>query len=335
MNQPLVTIIIPVYKVEKYLRRCLDSIAAQTYTNFEVILIDDGSPDRCGEICDAYAAKDARFRVIHQENRGVSAARNAGLDDYFKRKKKGYIFFADSDDYLMANTLEILVVKALEGSFDIVMAGYYEIERDGARYWRSASWENITNAEEIQKNILLDKLPNFPWGKLFTANLWEYLRFPEKRRMEDLYLIPRVFFYAKRVCLIRAPLYFYNHENEESSMNNWEISHYIRLRYDWFLAWEEHEKLAAQYAPECHKECVVQALHKAVRVGLMNQSVKVLSDEEYETIVAYLRQHKNIPVKMGLHIGRRLLLSDSKLKYIVGYIQCWDVIRREKRKSKK
>lgn len=92
MNQPLVTIIIPVYKVEKYLRRCLDSIAAQTYTNFEVILIDDGSPDRCGEICDAYAAKDARFRVIHQENRGVSAARNAGLDDYLKGRKRDIFF---------------------------------------------------------------------------------------------------------------------------------------------------------------------------------------------------------------------------------------------------
>lgn len=81
MNQPLVTIIVPVYKVEKYLRRCLDSIAAQTYTNFKAILVDDGSPDRCGEICDEYAAKDTRFRVIHQKNSGVSAARNSGLDD--------------------------------------------------------------------------------------------------------------------------------------------------------------------------------------------------------------------------------------------------------------
>lgn len=88
MNQPLVTIIVPVYKVEKYLRRCLDSITAQTYTNFEVILVDDGSPDRCGEICDEYAVKDRRFRVIHQRNGGLSAARNAGLNDYFQRNKK-------------------------------------------------------------------------------------------------------------------------------------------------------------------------------------------------------------------------------------------------------
>lgn len=84
MNQPLVTIIVPVYKVEKYLRRCLDNIVAQTYTHFEVILVDDGSPDRCGEICDEYAAKDTRFRVIHQKNGGVSAARNTGLDHYYR-----------------------------------------------------------------------------------------------------------------------------------------------------------------------------------------------------------------------------------------------------------
>lgn len=334
MNQPLVSIIVPVYKVEKYLRRCLDSIAAQTYTNFEAVLVDDGSPDRCGEICDEYAAKDTRFRVIHQENRGVSAARNAGIDDCFQKNKRGYIFFADSDDYLAADTLEILVGKALEGSFDIVMAGYYEIEHDGERYWKSVSWRNTTDTKRIQRNILLDKLPNFPCGKLFKKSLWKYFRFPEQQRMEDLYLIPKVFFSANKICLIREPLYFYSHENEESSMNNWEISHYIRLRYDWFLAWVEHEKLAVQYAPECHKDCAIQALHKVVRVGLMNQAVKVLSDEEYEKIVAYLRQHKNIPVKMGLHIGRHLLLSDNKLKYIVGYIQCQHIKRRAKKKFK-
>lgn len=335
MNQPLVTIIVPVYKVEKYLHRCLDSIAAQTYTNFEAILVDDGSPDRCGEICDEYAAKDTRFRVIHQENGGLSAARNAGLNDYFQRNKKGYIFFVDSDDYIAPNALELLVCKAQENSYDIVMGGYSEIWPNKKIQWSSKYWNKMSDIQEIRLKILCNNVPNFAWGKLYADFLWKYFRFPVKKNMEDMYIIPRVFYSAQRALVISDSIYFYSHENEKSILNNWEIKSYIRLRYDWFLAWVEHEKLAVQYAPECHKECAIQALHKAVRVGLMNQSVKVLSDEEYEKIVAYLRRHKNIPVKMGLHIGRRLLLSDSKLKYIVGYIQCWDVIRRGKRKSKK
>lgn len=90
----LISIIVPVYKVEKYLRRCIQSIICQTYSNIEIILVDDGSPDRCPEICDEYASKDERIKVIHQENKGVSAARNAGLD----AAKGEYVAFVDSDD---------------------------------------------------------------------------------------------------------------------------------------------------------------------------------------------------------------------------------------------
>ena len=101
MTNPLITIVVPIYKVEKYLGRCIDSLVAQTYPNIEIILADDGSPDRCGAICDEYAQKDSRIKVIHQENKGVAAARNAALDI----AQGEYIMFVDSDDYVDSNRM--------------------------------------------------------------------------------------------------------------------------------------------------------------------------------------------------------------------------------------
>ncbi len=333
MNQPLVTIIVPVYKVEKYLRRCLDSIAAQTYTNFEVILVDDGSPDRCGEICDEYAVKDTRFQVIHQRNGGVSAARNAGLDDYFRRNEKGYIFFVDSDDYIASNALEILVREALKGYYDIVIGGYSIVIANERVIWNSV-WEEKNDAKQIRTAILCDQISNYACGKLYIGSLWKHIRFPEGLKMEDLYIIPKIFYRAKNISLISDQIYFYSQENENSISNNLEYSKYIRLRYDWFLAWIEHEKLAAKYAPEYREECIAHAIHRGVQAGLMNEAVKVLSKEENEKLLLYLRKNVNIPVKKRLEIGSKLLINDSSLKHIVGAIWCWNEVRKAKQKRK-
>ena len=113
---PLISIIIPVYKVEPYLRNCLDSIVNQTNRNLEIILVDDGSPDKSGDICDAYAAADERIIVIHQNNQGVSAARNAGLDI----AKGDYILFVDSDDWIEQETCEAVLDLALKNNADLV-----------------------------------------------------------------------------------------------------------------------------------------------------------------------------------------------------------------------
>ena len=117
---PLISVIVPIYKVERYLVRCLDSIVNQTYRNLEIILVEDGSPDNCGAICDDYARLDERIRVIHQENRGLSAARNAGLDIMSGE----YLMFVDSDDRLKSNILQSLFEKAELYSSDFAECGY-------------------------------------------------------------------------------------------------------------------------------------------------------------------------------------------------------------------
>ena len=125
---PLVSVIVPVYKTEKFIHRCIDSVLNQTYSNWEMILVDDGSPDACGQICDSYAEKDGRIHVIHQENQGLSAARNAGI----KICKGEWIYFLDSDDFIVEDALEKMIFFSKSGTYDIIMAGFSIIYADGS-----------------------------------------------------------------------------------------------------------------------------------------------------------------------------------------------------------
>ena len=126
MKEPKISVIVPVYKVEPYLRKCLDSIVNQTYRNLEIILVDDGSPDNCGAICDEYAAGDGRIRVIHQENGGVSSARNAGLSAVTGE----WVGWVDSDDWIEPDMYEYLLKNALEQNADIAVCSHYEVHRE-------------------------------------------------------------------------------------------------------------------------------------------------------------------------------------------------------------
>ena len=150
MTNPKISIIVPVYKAENYLHRCVDSILTQTFSDFEVLLIDDGSPDKSGYICDEYARKDSRVRVFHKENGGVSSARQCGIDNAYGE----YTIHADPDDWVEPTMLEELYAKAMDEDADMVICDYYE---DGK--------ERITlkkiNIESLSPLILLDKLLYF------------------------------------------------------------------------------------------------------------------------------------------------------------------------------
>lgn len=136
-SNPAISVIVPMYNVAPYLRQCLDSICSQSFKNYEAILIDDGSPDECGEIADEYAAKDSRFRVIHKENAGVSEARNDGI-----RESSGdYLFFLDSDDYLLPDALETLYYKAIEHYADVILSDYRTFSHDSRKSYRVATKE--------------------------------------------------------------------------------------------------------------------------------------------------------------------------------------------------
>lgn len=187
----LISIIVPVHKVEKYLRRCVDSILAQTYQNIEVLLIDDGSPDSSGTICDEYAQKDARVRVFHKENGGVSSARNLGL----KEAKGEYIGFVDADDYILHEMYENMIAIIKENHADIAICGYKKEQTDGTfePYFKKDVDCTFTKKEMIA-NLLTNKYYTCAvWSMLFRRNSIDGVEFDINRKHnEDLLFIYEV-----------------------------------------------------------------------------------------------------------------------------------------------
>ena len=165
---PIVSVIVPVYKAEKYLRKCVDSILTQTFRDFEVILVDDGSPDRSGAICDEYARKDPRVRVFHKENGGVSSARNKGIDE----ARGGWLVFIDSDDWITVDYLEGLAAHAKEGAL-YVCKGYYSNPK-GSELWQYFGISNENVGKSVQEQLEKAEefhVTNSPWIKLFSADV--------------------------------------------------------------------------------------------------------------------------------------------------------------------
>lgn len=217
MPHPLISIIVPVYKVEPYLRRCLDSIVNQTYSNLEIILVNDGSPDGCPQICDEYAALDNRIIVIHKENGGLSDARNAGLDIC----KGEYISFVDSDDWVEQSYIETLL-HILEDSKADISIGNFTKSQSSYTYILKDFDRNYSILEPSQaiKNLWdknLDATFVTAWGKLFKRELYNNVRFPKGRIHEDEYTSYKLFYNSNRVVFLDAPLYVY-FQREDSIM---------------------------------------------------------------------------------------------------------------------
>lgn len=202
---PELSIIVPVYKVEPYLRRCIDSILAQTFRDFELILIDDGSPDHCGAICDEYAAKDSRIIVIHQKNQGVSAARNAGLDI----ARGTYLGFVDSDDWIEPEMYETMLATAKEKQVDVVVCGIQYRADDGTLIRNDLIADRSYTNEEMLKCLYGKPNPTggAVWNKIFIrakvmdihfrvnismAEDWVYL-FECYEKCRNAYQIPSIF----------------------------------------------------------------------------------------------------------------------------------------------
>lgn len=206
--QPLVSIIIPVYKVEKYLKDCVDSVRNQTYTNLEIILVDDGSPDRCGQMCDQYAAEDSRIRVIHQRNSGVAEARNTGI-----RNVRGeYLFFVDSDDVVADQAIELMVNTAKVFNADMVCSECIRFDENGGNFEDSevnGQPMRMTRDEAMRYYAPLDWAP---WNRLVKTSIHNNIFFPAFKIHEDeaikflllerckciIHLFSQTYFYRQR-----------------------------------------------------------------------------------------------------------------------------------------
>lgn len=206
-NRALVSVIIPVYKVEPYLRQCIESVLAQTHSALDIILVDDGSPDNCGRICEEYAAHDCRIRVIHQHNQGLSAARNAGL----AVARGDYITFVDSDDFVAANYVETLLGWITENGAEISCGGFVAYHSgDKIATSKATTKPKILNADEFLEAMLYQETgDNSVWGKLYKKDIFRDLRFTPGICYEDLDVIYIALLNARKVVWGKAPLYYY------------------------------------------------------------------------------------------------------------------------------
>lgn len=199
----MISVIVPVFNVEPYLRQCIDSILNQTYSDLEVLLIDDGSPDRCGEICDEYAKRDQRVRVFHTENGGLSAARNLGLSE----ARGDYIGFVDSDDWIESDMYEILLGRIEETGADISICGIWNVSNDSKK--AHVFTEIVYTRTEALELLIDGEINNGVWNKLYCCKLFKNARFPEGMTSEDIFFIQRVIFEADRVAVSSAIGYDY------------------------------------------------------------------------------------------------------------------------------
>ncbi|MBQ3325773.1 glycosyltransferase [Candidatus Saccharibacteria bacterium] len=208
----LVSVIVPVYNVEKYIHRCLDSILSQTYKNLEILLIDDGSTDKSGKICDEYAKKDKRIKVIHQKNQGVSVARNNGL----KKTNGGWIAFVDSDDYIESEYVEILLNNAEEKNADVVQCEQKIFnERSEVALCGNRLSIAMDGLKACEKMLYQDTITSALWGKLIRKSLFSGVSFKKDIIHEDLDVLYFILKKAEKVYYTSDPLYCYN-ERERS-----------------------------------------------------------------------------------------------------------------------
>ena len=221
MHITKISIIVPVYKVEKYLDRCVRSILSQSYGDFELILVDDGSPDQCGDMCDSYAKSDNRIIVIHQKNGGLSSARNTGIDYVLQKNESEWITFVDSDDWIHPRYLEILHSAATMGNVNISIcyALWTETERlsevtdESFTIWDTADYYK---AETTNATVA--------WGKLYRRECFQNIRYPAGKIHEDEFVTYRILFEQSSVAVVNQKLYGYFQNREGITRMSWSPS---------------------------------------------------------------------------------------------------------------
>ena len=218
-----ISIIIPVYNAEQYISRCLNSVLCQTYQDFEVILINDGSKDGSFAICEMFCAKDSRFHVLNKENGGAASARNLGLDWYYQHDPGSWLCFLDIDDFILPQYLELLLTAAREQHTKISMCSYKTTTNDRLEPVDSNAMAMAVDTEtlwcEHQINCTI------PWAKLFARDLFRDIRFPEGIIHEDEFTLYRVLFQCEKIAYLDLPLYGYYQTQTSVMRGAWTPRH--------------------------------------------------------------------------------------------------------------
>lgn len=241
---PTISVIVPIYKVEKYLDKCINSIINQTYKNLEIILVDDGSPDKCPQICDQYKKKDGRIKVIHKPNGGLSDARNAGM----KIASGQYISFIDSDDYVSDDFIETLYDVMKSEKSDIVECETIKFCDGEVAKAAQEEFNTLTvKTEEGLKMLIAENgFHQHVWNKLYKAEIVKGVYFEKGKLNEDEFWTYQIFGKAKKISKINKPMYYYLQQRSTSIMGNT----FGMRRLDALEAKEQRQKYIEKYFPD-------------------------------------------------------------------------------------
>lgn len=307
IENPLISVIVPVYKVEEYLKKCIDSIINQTYKKLEIILVDDGSPDSCPQICDQYAKLDDRIKVIHKTNGGLSDARNAGMAVASGK----YISFIDSDDYIDSNMLNILLDVAIKNNCQVVQCGTVKFNygEDVNANKNNLAVKVYSTTDALFELINDRSLVQTVWNKLYSADVALTEFFPKGKLNEDEFWTYKIFAKSTKIAEINADMYFYLQRNSSIMGEQYSIK-----RLDALQAKTERQDFIQNNFPE-----IADAANKNLFFSCVYSCQRVLRDmdkkDRKQANKIILNIVKKYPVRSISYFN-----SKEKLWYVISKV---------------
>ncbi|MFC4800162.1 glycosyltransferase family 2 protein [Neobacillus sp. GCM10023253] len=324
--KPIISIIVPVYNVESFIRECIDSILNQAFEDFELILVNDGSTDQSGNICDEYSIKDSRVTVIHKKNGGQSSARNRGID----AAAGDYIGFVDSDDWIHKEMYKILYTKAMETAADITACNLMQYNKDSSGHLYSANTtDQLFDRDSAMHELYLNERLTFsPCNKLYKKELFNGIRFKEGYILEDMDFAYRIIHQADRIFYTGQALYYYRY-NEHSTMRK----DFSKKRLDEF---EVRKNMYLFYlknypgiANEVYAEWFLTGLMLYINIGKYFKH----EQNQYKYLIETDREKlKPLLFKEGYNQKKKILLAMAVIspKLLVNFYRLyWDKIKKE------
>ena len=314
MIEPKISIIVPVYKVENYLVQCVESIRRQTIHDIEIILVDDGSPDQCGKICDTYEKKDSRIKVIHKANGGLSSARNVGI----KAAAGEYIGFVDSDDYIAEDMFEKLYDACLDNNVLISACNYFYVFDEKISFVEESEKMSVMSNEDFFKKILTEdgRIEMVAWNKLYHKSVFEKMDevFPEGKLFEDLGSMYKFVFSVKKIAYIDKGMYFYRRFRPGAIT----ATTYSSREIDRIKMGNNMTEYIMHNAPGIYQEALAFKFVNSYLSCVNSMVVNNVCDKKiYEYIRNDLRKNKKLIVKSFLPLWKKIQLFVCSMNFKV------------------
>lgn len=307
---PAISVIVPVYRVEKYIHKCVDSILSQTFSDFEVILVDDGSPDACGDICEAYADQDSRVRVIHKQNGGLSDARNAGIPYAVGE----YVIFIDSDDYVEHDMFEYMYQNVRRANADMATCGIYEVYNNRIEQ-QEEERDFVCSGEEAFRCILRGHtIRGEIWNKLIRRSCMVGLEFPKGRLYEDIYYTVDLMQRIDTVAVGTKPKYYYLHRTDSITGRA-----YRPQLFDIIDGYTKNYEVVKRIFPSLEQEAqCLWIWSRFIVLDKMLMEENYRSIENYRELIRFIRKHIKEIIKNPYFLPKRkisaiVLLVNVKL----------------------